>query len=250
MASRTTDRRAKIEAATPRNRGGANKIVVATVVAVLAIAAVVAGVVIADQNKKADVAQGGSSLPAGAPAMGGGLVANSAAPANVPTVDLWADLQCPACKSFEDAFGNQVDEMAQKNEIRLVVHVLSFLDKNLGNDSSNRSANAAFCAADEGTFLPYFRGVYAIQPEQEGAGYTDAQLRQVAEASGIKGGGLDSWQKCYDAREHNQYVESVQTQSAKDGINGTPTIKIAGKPLQLQGLTPQSLGDQVKAATK
>jgi len=250
MASRTTDRRAKIEAAAPRSRGGANKIVVATVVAVLAIAAIVAGVIIADQNKKSDLAKGGSSLPAGASAMGVGLVANTSAPANVPTVDLWADLQCPACKQFEDAFGNQINEMAQNNEIKLVVHVLSFLDKNLGNDSSNRSANAAFCAADQDAFLTYFRGVYAIQPEQEGTGYTDAQLRQVAEASGINGNGLDTWQKCYDAREHNQYVESVQTQSAKDGINSTPTVKLDGKPLQLQGLTPQSFAEQVKAATQ
>lgn len=250
MASKTSDRRAKIEAATPKSRGGANRIVVATVVAVLAIAAIVGGVIIADQNRQAEVSKGGSSLPTGASAMGAGLVANPSAPANVPTLDIWADFQCPACKQFEDAFGNQVNEMAQNNEIRLRVHVLSFLDKNLGNDSSNRSANAGFCAADQDAFLPFFRGIYAIQPAQEGQGYTDAQLKQVAQASGINGAGIDRWQKCYDAREHNQYVESVQTQSAKDGVNSTPTIKLDGKPLQLQGLTPQSFAAQVKAATK
>ena len=251
MVSRTSDRRAKIEAAaTTTGRGGANRVVVATVVAVLAIAAVVAGVVIADQNKKSDLSKGGSSLPQGASAMGVGLVANPAAPANVPTLDIWADLQCPACKQFEDTFGGQVDDMAKSNQVRLVVHVLSFLDQNLGNDSSNRAANAAFCAADQDAFLPYFRGTYAIQPAQEGTGYTDAQLRQVAEASGITGSDLDTWQKCYDARDHNQYVESVQMQSAKDGVNSTPTIKINGKQVQLQGLTPQSFADQVKAATR
>ena len=63
MASKTSDRRAKIEAAAPKSRGGANRIVVATVVAVLAIAAIVGGVIIADQNKKAEVTKGGSSLP-------------------------------------------------------------------------------------------------------------------------------------------------------------------------------------------
>lgn len=250
MASKTSDRRAKIEAATPKSRGGANRIVVATVVAVLAIAAIVGGVVVADQNRRAEVSKGGSSLPTGASAMGAGLVANPSAPANVPTLDIWADFQCPACKQFEDAFGNQVNEMAQNNEIRLRVHMLSFLDKNLGNDSSNRSANAGFCAADQDAFLPFFRGIYAIQPAQEGRGYTDAQLKQVAQASGINGAGIDRWQKCYDAREHNQYVESVQTQSAKDGVNSTPTVKLDGKLLQLQGLTPQSFAAQVKAATQ
>lgn len=250
MPTKATDRRAKIAAAAPKGRGGVNKIVVATVVAVLAIAAIVTGVIIADQGKKADLAAGGSSLPKSASAMGAGLVANPSAPASVPSLDLWVDFQCPACASFEKTFGSQVNEMAQNNDVRLVVHVLSFLDKNLGNDSSNRSANAAFCAADQDAFLAYHQGVFAIQPEQEGTGYTDAQLRQVAEAVGINGTGLDTWQKCYDAREHNQYVESVQTQAAKDGVNGTPTLKLNGEAVQLQGLTPKSFADQVKAATK
>lgn len=250
MSTKASDRRAKIQAASPRGRGGANKIVVATVVAVLAIAAIVTGVIIADQGKKADLAVGGSSLPKNASAMGAGLVANPSAPADVPTLDLWIDYQCPACKSFEDAFGPQLNTMVQDNQARLVVHVLSFLDQNLGNDSSNRSANAAFCAADQDAFFEYHQGVFAIQPEQEGDGYTDAQLRKVAETMGITGTALDAWQKCYDDREHNQYVESVQTQSAKDGVNGTPTLKLNGEVVQLQGLTPQAFADQVKAATK
>ena len=76
MSTKATDRRAKIEAAAPKSRGGANKIVVATVVAVLAIAAIVIGVIVADQGKKADLAAGGSALPKNAAAMGAGLVAN------------------------------------------------------------------------------------------------------------------------------------------------------------------------------
>lgn len=250
MSTKATDRRAKIEAAAPKSRGGANKIVVATVVAVLAIAAIVVGVIVADQGKKADLAAGGSSLPKNAAAMGAGLVANPSAPASAPTLDLWVDFQCPACAAFEKAFGDQLVGMTKANDVKLVVHVLSFLDKNLGNDSSNRAANAAFCAADQGRFLEFQQTVYKNQPEQEGTGYTDAQLKQFAASSGVTGAGLGAWQKCYDARDHNQYVESVQTQSAKDGVNGTPTLKLNGTVMQLQGLTPQSFADQVKAATK
>ena len=250
MSTKATDRRAKIEAAAPKGRGGANKIVVATIVAVLAIAAIVTGVIVADQGKKADLSAGGSSLPKNVAAMGAGLVVNPSAPSDVPTLDLWEDFQCPACASFEGAFGKQVNDMAKANEVKLVVHVLSFLDKNLGNDSSNRAANAAFCAADQDRFLEYHQTTFANQPEQEGTGYTDAQLGQFAQTAGITGAGLDTWQKCFDAREHNQYVESVQTQSAKDGVNGTPTLKLDGQVVQLQGLTPQSFAEQVKAATK
>ena len=147
MSTKATDRRAKIEAAAPSSRGGANKIVVATVVAVLAIAAIVIGVIVADQGKKADLAAGGSALPKDAAAMGAGLVANPSAPASAPTLDLWVDFQCPACAAFEKAFGDQLVGMTKANDVKLVVHVLSFLDKTCGNDSSNRAANAAACAA-------------------------------------------------------------------------------------------------------
>lgn len=250
MSTQAKDRRAKIEAAKPKGRGGANKVVVATVVAVLAIAAIVAAVIVADQGKKADLAAGGSSLPKNAPAMGAGLVVNPSAPANIPTLDLWVDFQCPACASFEESFGDQMAQMTQDNEVRLVVHVLSFLDSNLGNDSSNRAANAAFCAADQDAFLPYHQAVFAGQPQREGQGYTDGQLTEFAGKAGLSGAALNTWQQCYEARAHNQYVGSVQTQSAKDGINGTPTLKLNGQPLELQGLTPQSFAEQVKAATR
>jgi protein-disulfide isomerase len=249
MSDKAADRRAKVQAAAPRNRGGANRIVVATVVVVLAIVAVVAGVIIADRGTKQDAQAGGSSLPKNAAAMGTGLVVNPSAPDNVPTLDLWIDFQCPACASFEETFGDQVAAMAKADEVKLVVHVLSFLDQNLGNDSSNRAANAAFCAADQDAFLAYHQAVFAAQPEREGAGYTDAQLEQIAQSVGLTGSALDTWRQCYDSRAHNQYVESVQTQSAKDGVNGTPTLKLDGQTVELQSLTPESFAAQVKAAT-
>jgi protein-disulfide isomerase len=249
MTSTNASRKAKIQAAAPKGGGGASRIVVATVVLVLVIVAIVVAVVLGSQKKDTAATAGGSSLPKGAPARGAGIVVNPGAPASVPTMDLYEDFQCPVCGAFERAFGPQVTQLAEQNQVKLVVHTLSFLDDNLHNDSSNRAANAASCAADQDRFLPYHAAVFAGQPAQEGQGYTDAQLRQFATTAGITGSALQSWQQCYDARAHNQYVESVQTQSEKDGVNGTPTIKLNGKKLDLSTLTgPQSLNDAVKAA--
>ncbi|MDQ4098625.1 MAG: DsbA family protein [Actinomycetota bacterium] len=249
MSSRATDRQARLTAAGP-NRGGANRLVVATVVAVLVIAAVVAAVVIGSQSRRADTTAGGAALPAHASAMGAGILANPGAPADAPTLDLYADFQCPVCARFEQVFGEQITGLAEQNRVRLVVHTLSFLDDNLGNDSSNRAANAAACADDQDRFLPFYRATFAGQPPREGDGYTDAQLKHFAEQAGITGGALGEWEQCYEDRAHNQYVESVQTQSEKDGVNGTPTVRLDGKDLPLNTLTPQSLDDTVKAATK
>lgn len=247
-AGGSTSRQAKIQAAAPR--GGANRTVVATVVAVVVIAVAVTAVLIGSQDKKEVATSGGSSLPKGAAAMGAGIVVNPDAPANVPTLDLYEDFQCPNCAEFEHRFGAGIAQLAEQDKVKLVVHTLSFLDDRLRNDSSNRAANAAACAADQGQFMAYHGAAMGGQPLNEGAGFTDEALKSFAEKSGITGAGLTAWEKCYNDKAHNQYVESVQTQSEKDKVNGTPTLRLNGADVPLNGFTNEALAAQVKAATK
>jgi protein-disulfide isomerase len=128
--------------------------------------------------------------------------------------------------------------------------MMSFLDANLGNDSSARASNAAACAADAGKFPEYHSGVFAIQPANEGDGYTDAQLAGVATTSGIAGPALTTWQKCTTSGQHNQYVDDVATTSGKAGVNSTPTVKLDGKDITKTLTTADALVTQVKLATK
>lgn len=252
MTSSSASREAKIAASTPRapQRKGASPVVVATVVVVVIVAAVVTAVILGSQDKKAATTSGGSSIPKGATGMGAGIVVNPDAPAGVPTLDVYEDFQCPICAEFEHRFGADIESLAEKGQVKLVFHTLSFLDANLRNDSSNRAANAASCAADQDKFLEYHSAAFGAQPLKEGAGFTDAALKVAAEKVGITGAGLTTWEKCYTDRAHNQYVESVQTQSEKDRVNGTPTLKLNGEAVTLEGFTAESLAAAVKAATK
>ncbi len=247
-----TDRRAKIQAATPRGAKGPSRILIGGIVVVVAIAVVVAWVIIADRSSKDRASAGGSALPKGASAMGAGLDAYpGVTPAKgAPTLDIYEDFQCPICKRFEQLFGSTVKDLGSSGKAEVRYHVLTFLDDNLGNDSSLRAANAAMCAADRGKFPGYHDAVYAGQPTNEGDGYTDDQLTQFATQAGITGSGLDAWQSCYDDRAHNQYVQSVQTQASKDGVNGTPTVVLNGSKLDLANLTPEKFRQNVLAAAK
>lgn len=254
MSKATSDRKAasrkeKAAAAAPRSNSTA-KVIVAVVVVLLVVAGVVTAITLGRSDKKAATTAGGSALPKNVAAMGAGIVVNPGAPANVPTLDLYEDFQCPVCARFEEIFGLQLKDMVQANQIKLVAHPLSFLDDNLRNDSSNRAANAAACAADQDKFLQYHAATFQGQPTQEGAGYSDAALKDFATKAGITGAAMTSWEKCYADKAHNQWVESVQTQSEKDGVNGTPTVKLNGQTLDLTGLTQQAFADKVKAATK
>jgi protein-disulfide isomerase len=266
MTSSSASRKAKIQAAAPkggirntrsgtggsgsRGGGGANRVVVATVVVVVVLAAVITAVILGSRDKTEATTSGGSSLPKNVAAMGAGIVVNPSAPANVPTLDLYEDFQCPVCAQFEDIFGLQIVDLVKANQVKLVVHPLSFLDDNLRNDSSNRAANAAACAADADKFLQYHAANFQGQPKDEGTGYTDAQLKTFAVQAGLDGPALTTWEQCYDTKAHNQWVESVQTQSEKDGVNGTPTVKLNGKVVDLTGLTRDKLAAAVKAATR
>jgi protein-disulfide isomerase len=163
-------------------------------------------------------------------------------------VDLYEDFQCSNCGNLEKAMGAQIRTLAQAGQIKLVVHMLSFLDTNLKNDSSTRAANAAACAADVGKFLPYHAAVFAGQPS-EGVGYTDAQLTAFAKTAGITGTALTTWQKCTTAHQHAQYVTDVQTAAEKAGVNSTPTVMLNGKDITQTLTSPAALLAAVKSAT-
>ncbi len=237
----------KIAKVTPKK--GPNVVLYGAVIAVVVVLAVVVAIVIGN-NSKSTTSAGTQTVPAGVVGgTGGGILVDPAAKAGVPTVDVYADFQCPNCGKFEKAFGPTLTTMAKAGQIRYVVHMMTFLDINLGNDSSKRASNAASCAADAGKFAEYHSAVFAAQPAEEGAGYTDAQLTELATTAGITGPALTTWQKCTSSGQHNTYVADVADTSGKAGINTTPTIKLNGKEIPLDTLTtPDALTAQIKAA--
>ena len=241
----------KIAKVTPK--GGPNPVVIGAIVAAVVVVAVVVAILIGNSGKSgSSTGTSGSSAPVGVVGgTGGGILVNKAtAKGNAPTLDVYEDFQCPSCAQLEKAMGSAMASMAKAGQVKLVVHVLSFLDANLKNDSSSRAANAAACAADAGKYLEYHSAAFAAQPAQEGAGYTDAQLTEVAKTAGITGTALTTWQRCTSSGQHAQYVTDVQTGAEKAGVFGTPTVKLNGKDITKTLTTGDALVAQVKAATK
>ena len=239
----------KLAAAAPKGR---NPVVIGGVVAAVMIVAVVVAILIGNNKSGSSTADSGNAVPVGVVGgTGGGILVNrAAAKSNAPTLDVYADFQCPVCGRFEKTFGPALTEMATAGEITYVVHMMSFLDTNLGNDASARSSNAAACAADAGRFPEYHSAVFAAQPVKEGDGYTDAQLTDFANTVGITGPALSTWQQCTSSGQHTQYVTDVATASGEAGVTSTPTVKLDGKDITKTLTTPEALITQVKLATK
>ena len=166
------------------------------------------------------------------------------------TVVEFIDPQCPICKQFEAIFGSAITELMKNNEAKVVVHTMTFLDLNLRNDSSVRAANGAFCAADQGKFHDYMSAVYAAQPAQEGAGWTDAQLGGLAQQVGITGTALDTWKACQQGRTYAAHISALETNSERSGVTGTPTALLNGTAMKLSGLDAAGFRAAVKAGAR
>ena len=253
------DRQAKIRAAAASTSKGPNKIVIGTVVAVLAVIAIVVGAIWQQNSKTDSIPDGGKAVPAGT-SMGAGFTAYADATlkAGAPTLDVFEDFQCPACKLFEDQMGATVASLAREGKVKAVYHIKTFLDDTLGNDSSMRAGIGALCAADAGKFEAFHDATYAGQPATEGEGWTDAQLHAFAQGAGITGTALTTWDECTKAKKYQNYLSDLEEATFKAGVKSTPTLKLNGTVLDLNTLVdstgkaydPAKLTAAITAATK
>jgi protein-disulfide isomerase len=199
-----------------------------TIIGIVAVVAVVVGIGIGVQASRNNTT--GAALPATVTEPGGPIVRNPET-SGVPVLDYWEDFQCPACRDAEKATGDAMRSMVADGKVLVRYHMLSFLDGNLHNDSSQRAANAFACSADAGEQGPYHDIIYANQPEQEGAGYTDAQLLQWGQQVGITGDAYSTFESCFTSDKYGDYVTSIATAGAQAGINSTPTVLLNGTKL-------------------
>lgn len=182
---------------------------------------------------------------------GGGISVGPGVDADVTQVKIYEDLQCPWCGVLENAIGEGLQDKIDAGEVNVTYQIMSFLDGNLGNDSSTRGANAALCADDAGVFPAFHASVYANMA-QEGAGYTDEQFTQWASAAGLDGEALDTFNTCVAEQPHMDYVDDMQQRANEDEVTGTPRMFVNGQQIsdeELSGLMENPAGlDAVLAA--
>jgi protein-disulfide isomerase/uncharacterized membrane protein YphA (DoxX/SURF4 family) len=156
------------------------------------------------------------------------------------TVDVYEDFQCPNCLNFEKAVGTTMEADVRANRAQVRYHPISILDASSnGNRYSSRAANAALCASDVSVdaFVAYHNVLYGsyqgkqVQPGENGRGRTDKQLESYAQAAGIKGADLTTFDSCVTSEKYRALEQAITDNASKHGINGTPTIKVNGKSI-------------------
>ncbi|MFC0359999.1 MULTISPECIES: DsbA family protein [Kytococcus] len=232
----------------PKNSsgGGVSKALIALIAALLVAALVVVGIWAfgkkddkpsSDESSTSTSSGDGSAAPAKTPkgmkADKTGVVVGKA---GRPELAIFEDFQCPGCKGFEDMLGEGISQRVDEGKLQVTYHPKTFLDNNFPGEHSTRAASAAYCAQDAGKFREYHNTVFKNQPEKEGDGWTDDDLKRFGKDAGIEGDALKTFEKCVDDKTYADYALKSEQYSNELGVTGTPTVYLNGELIDLQQL--------------
>lgn len=212
-----------VELAERRRREGERRVgIVSAVAGVALVAAVGAGIGI----QAARIPAPTGPVPAGASLVDGVLLGTATAPV---TLDLYEDPQCPVCAQFEQQVGPTIATWVGAGKVKVRYHVISFLDRASSTNYSSRAANALYASAGVSpeVFVKYHGLLFADQPAEGSAGLTDDRLVELAEQAGA-----GSVAAAIRGNTYADYVRRATEQSSKDGVTGTPTVKVDGQPVE------------------
>lgn len=150
-----------------------------------------------------------------------------------PEVKIFLDPQCPGCGGLERTHGKALADFAAQGKIQLSYQVAHFLDRNFGTTHSYNGAVALSCAADINKFSDYAFQLFSNQPQNEGDGWPEADIRDTyAVSAGISGTDLKKFQTCYDSKQTNDFVKKMD-ENLPDDLRSTPSIYVNGKNVKL-----------------
>ena len=147
-------------------------------------------------------------------------------PADAPVlIEEFSDFQCPFCGRFALETGPQlIEAYAGTGLVRFDYRHFAFI-----GPESQRAAEAAECAAEQGAFWPYHDIVFANQQGENRGAFRDEALLAFAEAAGLD---PEAFQACLDSGRYRDVVLQESAEARQRGVTGTPTFFINGQKVE------------------
>ncbi|MGW5571811.1 DsbA family protein [Nocardia thailandica] len=160
-----------------------------------------------------------------------------------------ADLQCPACKAFEAANGQALEDAVADGTAVVEYQIISFLDRASTNQYSSRAANASFCLAETGVthYQDWLQSMFAQQPAEGGAGHDNAKLIQIAADAGYTDPAIAD---CVNSKKYDQYIKDTTQATLNSGVQSTPTVTVNGTQVTDALFTQNGLASVIADAAK
>ncbi|MGL4256061.1 DsbA family protein [Microbacterium sp.] len=159
----------------------------------------------------------------------------SASPTEQPVVDIrvYVDYLSTGSREFQLANVQQLSKWVTEDAATLSYYPVAMLtSKSNGTKYSLRAASAAACVATHSPeyFFAFNNTLLAQQPDVESDGYTDAELADMAIASGAAGPKVV--RACIEDQDFASWAK-IATERALDGLPGTDDVALTGTPMVL-----------------
>lgn len=159
-------------------------------------------------------------------------------------LDTYEDFLCPSCAEFETANFATIERELEAGRVKVRYHVINLLDSRSNPPGySLMAANTALAVATVAPdkFVDFHYSLYQKVPEENSAGWTQAQLSSLANRLGVSGSAFDSLvnDRTYDRQIQTNLTTAMSDpalwQTSVGGRSfGTPTIVVGGAPVDWQ----------------
>jgi len=168
----------------------------------------------------------------------GAVLGSESAPV---TVEVFNDLQCPACADYHfEVITPLIEGPVRAGEVKLVFHHFS-----LSPRQTTLSSYAAVAAGEQGRQWQYIQLFYLNQDEAQDRGVSDELLELIASA--VLELDQGQWQQDRESDEVSEAVVADAELAAQRKLPAEPAVVITG-PLQTRELVEAPSLAQVEAA--
>ncbi|MFI8853969.1 thioredoxin domain-containing protein [Streptomyces sp. 891-h] len=162
------------------------------------------------------------------------------------TIDVYEDLRCPACASFEQAVGEQLQKGADDGKYKLRIHLGAIIDGNMGGSGSKNAARALGAAKAVSTkaFVDYKAKLYSAKwhPDEREDKFADNNYLLKVSDTVPELKDNKAFEKAVKGKKYNKWAKDMIASFNGAEIQSTPTIKIDGEQVQPQDV-PAKLKD-------
>lgn len=152
------------------------------------------------------------------------------------TMQLYADYQCPHCRSFHDSVEPLlIEDYVRPGRIRLelidfpVIGIGSPDELTDDSKESVQAAEATMCAGEQDAYMEYREALYDGDLTPNSGALSDDNLVAIAGDLGLDG---ESLATCLAEGRYEQAIIDGHREGMDKGVRGTPTMMIDGEILQ------------------
>lgn len=135
----------------------------------------------------------------------------------------YADLQCPACKSYQPIIQRLVNEV---NGLRVVYRHFPLTQT---HQNARKAAQAAEAAGIQGSFWEMHDKLFANQKEWAEVGNPKSIFIDYAEEIGLN---VDQFKQDYSSKEVDENIKEDMRTASKFNLRGTPSFVLGGRVIE------------------